>query len=68
MDDFDYGDDQDDQQRIEEKKRQMEQDANRLNTARLVWSYFYDHVSYDQVTKAIVVYVACIANAAEIFY
>ena len=36
MDDFDYGDDQDDQQRIEEKKRQLEQEANRLNTTRLV--------------------------------
>ncbi|CAB4011716.1 splicing factor, arginine serine-rich 15-like [Paramuricea clavata] len=32
VDDFDYGDDQDDQQRIEEKKRQLEQEANRLNT------------------------------------
>ena len=36
VDDFDYGDDQDDQQRIEEKKRQLEQEANRLNTTRLV--------------------------------
>jgi hypothetical protein len=33
VDDFDYGDDQ---QRIEEKKRQLEQEANRLNTTRLV--------------------------------
>ena len=36
VDDFDYGDDQDDQQRIEEKKRQLEQEATRLDTARLV--------------------------------
>ena len=34
VDDFDYGDDQDDQQRMEEKKRQLEQEANRLKNAR----------------------------------
>ena len=36
MDDFDYGDDQDDAQRIEEKKRQLEEEALRLNSSRLV--------------------------------
>lgn len=35
MDDFDYGDDQDDAQRIEEKRRQLEEEAIRLNAARL---------------------------------
>ena len=39
VDDFDYGDDQDDQQRMEEKKRQLEQEANRLKTTRFVLNY-----------------------------
>ena len=37
MDDFDYGDDQDDAQRIEEKKRQLEEEALRLNIGRLAF-------------------------------